>query len=66
MPVKGNHAAEVILDKVEFSATDKGVTCLEKSFYINKRWILQRKYKNHKPSLPNKIIAHIRSGYSFK
>ena len=50
MLAKGNNVEGPILDKVEFSATDKGVACPERSFYIKKSYIWQRKYKNHKPS----------------
>ena len=33
---KRNNIAGLTLDKVEFSVTDKGITCLKGSFYINK------------------------------
>lgn len=43
MLVKGNNVEGPILDKVEFSATDKGVACLERSFYIKKKLYLTEK-----------------------
>lgn len=50
MLVKGNNVEGPISDKVEFCATDRGVACLERSFYIKRSYIWQRKYKNHKLS----------------
>lgn len=37
--VKGNNIAGLVLDKVESSITDKGVSCLEGLFQIIKRFI---------------------------